>query len=361
MDHAVIMAGGGGTRLWPMSRRARPKQLLPLLDDRSLLAVAVERLAGIFAPQCTWIITAADLVDAVRQAAPAVPAANVLGEPAIRDTANAIGVAGALLRRRDADARIGIFTADHIIRPQDRFAGAVGDAFGLLDDRPEALVTLGVLPSHPHTGLGYIHRGESVGGRAYHVRGFKEKPDRATAARYLAEGDYYWNSGMFVWRADAVAGHLARFRPDHAEAIERTADAWADGDAPRVAELYGELPKISIDYALMEPAAGDADVEVLVRELDCQWMDLGAWSVLGEVSETDTSDNLRRGRVITLDAAGNVLVNDGDDGHLLAVIGAEDLVVVRSGDATLVAPKARAQDLKALLASIRERWGDTYD
>jgi len=360
MDHAVILAGGSGTRLWPMSRRHRPKQLLPLVEGGSLLDLALERVLSVFAPQRTWIVTNADLVPAVRAAAASLPPENVIGEPAIRDTSNAIGLACMLLVRRDEEANVGVFTADHVIRPPDRFAAAVRDALAVLDGMPDALVTLGVLPVFPHTGLGYIQRGEAVGPKLHRVQRFVEKPGRAAAGAYLASGDYYWNSGMFVWRAGTLVDRLAEFRPEHAASLAQAADAWEAGDVDAAAGVYADLPQISIDYALMEPAAESEGCTVLVRELDCQWLDLGAWSVLPEVNPIDDADNLRTGRVVALHASGNILISD-DPEHLLAVIGIEDMVVVHSGGATLVAPKARSQDVRKLLKKIKETYGEQYE
>jgi mannose-1-phosphate guanylyltransferase len=360
MDHAIIMAGGSGRRLWPMSRKHRPKQLLPLVEGRNLMGLALDRLRGQFPPQRTWVITNVELVEQVRVSATHLPPENVIGEPTARDTSNAIGMICQVLLRQDPDARVGIFTADHIIRPVERFTAAVADALALLDDNPDALVTLGVLPTHPHTGLGYIRRGEQIAQQSYHVAEFVEKPDRPTARRYLDDGNYYWNSGMFIWRASTLIEHLRRFRPEHAEQIVGAADAWLARDYEQAARIYGELPRISIDYALMEPAAGDDDCTVLVRELDTQWLDLGDWQVLSEVNDSDDRGNLTRGRVATIDANGNILISEKAD-HLLATIGIEDMVVVHSGRVTLVAPKARAQDLKSLFEQVQERFGNEYE
>ncbi|MDD4890774.1 MAG: mannose-1-phosphate guanylyltransferase [Phycisphaerae bacterium] len=360
MNYAVILAGGSGTRLWPMSRRNRPKQLLPLVAGQSLLELSLDRLAAVFPPERTLIVTSADLAPAARSAVgPRLPEANIVGEPCPRDTSNAVGFACQLLHRRDPDARLGIFTADHVIRPIDRFAAAVRDALDLLNRQPTAMITLGVLPTWPHTGLGYIHRGDPIGPRFHRVRRFVEKPDRATAEQYVAGGEYYWNSGMFIWRADTVINTLARLRPDHAALLAGATDAFLSG-GPRAVELYAALPKISIDYALMEPASVDSGCQVVVRELDCQWIDVGSWPVLADVNSVDGSNNLKVGRVATLDAAGNILINESAE-HVLAVAGLEDMVIVHTADATLVVPKARAQDLKKLLEQVRAAFGDRYE
>lgn len=362
MDYAVILAGGSGTRLWPMSRRNRPKQLLPLVGGRSLFELSLERLAAVFPPERIWVVTSADLAPAIRAAAPQFPAANVIGEPSARDTSNAIGLACLLAARQDPDAKLGIFTADHVIRPVSRFAEVVRDGLTLLDRDPAALVTLGVLPGWPHTGLGYIQRGQPIAGadRAFAVRRFVEKPDRARAEQYVVSGEYYWNSGMFLWRAATVIDTLARLRPEHAALLRQAGDAFAGGDLAVAGEVYSRLPKISIDYALMEPASVDPACRVVVREFDCQWIDLGSWPVLAEVNPPDPAGNLVSGRVVALDATGNILVNDAAE-HLLAVSGIEDLVVVHTADATLVTPKASSLDLKKLLEQVRAKFVGRYD
>lgn len=359
MEHAIILAGGSGTRLWPMSRHNRPKQLLPLVQGRSLLELTIERLSGVFPPQRTWIVTRADLSDAVRSVATGLPEANVIGEPLGRDTSNAIGLACLLLNERDPHAKVGVFTADHVIRPTDRFAAAVRDAFSLLDEIPDAIVTFGVLPSWPHTGLGYVHRGAELASRFHTVRRFIEKPDRVTAERLVSSGEYYWNSGMFAFSAQTAVEGLKLFAPDQFAVLSESARALRNGDMAAAAELYARLPKISIDYALMEPASNSPAGRLVVRELDCQWLDLGSWTVLSEVNQTDEAGNLHIGCVTALDTAGNVVASD-DAEHLIAAIGIEDLVIVHSADATLIAPKARAQDLKRLLELVRQQHGQRY-
>ena len=362
MDHAVILAGGSGVRLWPMSRRHRPKQVLPLVEGRSLLELAIERLRAGFPADRIWIVTSSDLVGAVRAMAGDLPAGNIIGEPAVRDTSNAIGLICLLLARRDPQAKLGIFTADHIIRPTDRFVATVREAMAFLDRQPDALITFGVPPTWPHTGLGYIHRGEGLAGgeKFFAVRRFVEKPDRPTAEQYVASGEYYWNSGMFLWRAQAAIDAMERFRPDHVALLRRAAAAADRNDAAGLADLYGKLPKISIDYALMEPASTSPACRVVVREFDCQWVDLGSWAVLADVNPTDSAGNVCMGETIAADSAGSVLVND-DPNHLVATMGVKDLVVINSGGVTLVVPRSRAQDIKSLVEQVRKQHGEKFD
>lgn len=353
MDYAAILAGGSGTRLWPMSRQSRPKQLLPLVDGRSLLQLSLDRLAAVLPPDRTWIITSRQLADAVRPVATALPPGNIVGEPCPRDTANAVALGCLLLLRIDPEARLGIFTADHVIEPVDRFAAAVRHAFADLDRAPNTIVTFGVKPTRPETGYGYVHRGQPLSPGAFRVQQFVEKPDRARAEHYLSGGDYYWNSGMFVWRADTIINALRRFRPEHLAALERATDAFVSGCIDEAARLYEQLPRISIDYAIMEPASQCADYHVVVRELDCRWLDVGSWPAVAEANARDAAGNYIAGQAALVDASDSIVINE-DASRLVAVLGVQDVVVVNSGNATLVVPKSRAGDLKSLLAQVQQ-------
>jgi len=226
MEHAVIMAGGAGTRLWPLSRNHRPKQLLRLFDGRSLLRHTYERLAERFDPTRIHVITTAAHLPMVAEDLPELPAENLMGEPCGRDTANAVGMAAALLERRDPGAVMGVFTADHIIRPVDRFCAALDAAYRHVAETPGVLVTFGIRPAVAHTGYGYVHRGRTLGDGVHQVLEFVEKPDADTAATYLSSGEYYWNSGMFVWRAKTILDELARHMPDSHAKLLALAEAW---------------------------------------------------------------------------------------------------------------------------------------
>lgn len=352
---AVIMAGGVGTRLWPLSRRGRPKQLLRLFDGKSLLRRAFERLTGLLPPERIHVITLDDHLPQVAEQVPELPGANLIGEPVGRDTANAICLSALLLARRDPDGVMGVFTADHIIEPADRFRQTLEEGYTAAAEHPDALVTFGIKPTVAHTGLGYIRRGELLTGRTYAVREFKEKPDAATAAGYLESGEYYWNSGMFVWRIDTILGELRHHLPDSAGKLRQIADGW---DAPdrtkRLADVYPTLNKISIDYAVMEKAE-----RVLVVEMDCRWLDVGSWPALAEALATDPAGNVSAARrTAILDGRNNVLVSEAD--HLLAAIGVEDLVVVHGEDATLVCRTQDAQRIKELVEELERRFGREY-
>ncbi|MGE0482194.1 MAG: mannose-1-phosphate guanylyltransferase, partial [Phycisphaerae bacterium] len=274
MRHAVIMAGGSGTRLWPLSRRMRPKQLMRLFDGASLLQIARRRLAGVFARECTWVITNDAYIDLVASELPDLPRENLIGEPTGRDTANAIGLAAALIVRRDPDATIAVFTADHIVEPIDTFADAIRTGLDAAEAHPDALVTFGVTPDSPHTGYGYLQKGAPSGTAVYRVREFREKPTRAVAERYLSSGEYLWNSGMFAWRASAIRAELERLLLENFRTLDELAEVWGNtAHAATRTERFASLQKISIDYGVMEKARRG-----LVVEMRCRWSDLGSWS-----------------------------------------------------------------------------------
>ncbi|SNR73799.1 mannose-1-phosphate guanylyltransferase [Blastococcus mobilis] len=365
MRHAVIMAGGSGTRLWPLSRAARPKQLLDVVDDgssgaRSLLAEAFGRMAQVVPADCIWVCTAAAYADQVRGVLPGLSADRLILEPAARDTANAVGLSAALVADVDPGAELAVVSADHVIRPVDRFAHVLRTAFDVLADRPDSLVTLGITPVTPATGFGYVQRGRptQTAGVA-EAEGFREKPDRTTAEAYLASGDYLWNSGMFVWRARTVLDALADLLPETAEGLARIVAA-APGPAREavLAEVFPRLPKISVDYAVLEPASRQPG-RVLVADLDVDWLDVGSWPALAHTLEVEGGGNAVRGAVVLLDASGNVVFSD-DPAHLVALVGVRDSVVVHTRDVTMVCPIVDAERVKELLSAVERAHGRRF-
>lgn len=352
MRYAVILAGGTGQRLWPLSRQDRPKQLLPLIHGKNLLQLAVERLAGIFPLENVLIVTNREHAAAIAQEFPGMPRENVVGEPMGRDTANAVALAAEILARRDDTACMGVFTADQVIRPLEAFHASVSSAFDVADRNPDALVTFGIKPTWPHTGLGYIHRGQRIVDGVYEVQAFREKPDHHTARRYVESGEYYWNSGMFVWRVETIRQQLQSFLPESMELIAQALQA-SDAETA-LSAAYPQLKKISIDFAVMERAP-----RVLAVELACEWLDVGSWPNLAQVSEIDEDGNAVVASKTTLvDCQRNVVVSEDD--HLIAVLGIDDCIVVHSKDATLVCNKNESQRLKELVEQIRQQFGDKY-
>lgn len=358
MLHAMIMAGGGGTRFWPRSRRDRPKQFLTLTGERTLLQQAVERVEGLVPPERTWVITAHEHVaETGRQLADRV-GWHIVGEPLGRDTAACIALGAALVARVDPDAVLLVTPADHVIEPAQRFRQAVQVAVQLVAEHPGALVTFGVPPTFPATGYGYIERGAEVPGRqglhVFRVQSFREKPDAETAERLLATGRYYWNSGLFVWRAATILRELRDQQPALATAIERIADAWGDADRDEVFRReYEPLAKLSIDYAVLEHAA-----EALVIQAPFSWDDVGSWLALERLHPQDADHNTVLAQHEGVATERCVIVGDG--GHLIATVGVRDLLIVQDGAAILVAHRDCEGDVKKLVEQLRQRGREDY-
>jgi len=351
MRYAMIMAGGAGSRLWPLSRKARPKQWLRLIGGKSLVRQSFERASSVLPAEAIHVVTSANLLDLTAAELPELPRENLIGEPVGRDTVNAIGLGAAILAERDADATLAVFTGDHVITPVEKFAQAVNTAFGVVQEHPEALVTFGIRPTSPHTGYGYMARGERVRDGVYHVREFAEKPSIALATKYVSSGQYYWNSGMFAWRADAILGQLKRHLPHSHDALRELGRGWATPEREeKLRLLYPTLMKISVDFAIMERAE-----HVLVVEMDCNWVDVGAWTAMESLVESDALGNVAVCKyTINLGSRGNIIVSE--DEHLIATIGVDDLVIVHSPDATLICTKRDAQGIKELVDKLRKEY-----
>jgi mannose-1-phosphate guanylyltransferase len=359
------MAGGSGTRLWPLSRAERPKQLLDVITAadgsvHSLLVEAFQRLRAVLPADRIWVCTAARYGAMVQAALPELRSDRLILEPVARDTANAVGLTAALVADVDPDAELAVVSADHVIRPVERFAATLQTAYDALAVRPDSLVTLGITPTSPATGFGYVQRGAptEVPGVS-EAAAFREKPDRATAEAYLASGEYLWNSGMFVWRAQTVLDALAEHLPETAAGLRRIVAAAPGPDRDAVlSEVFPALPKISVDYAVLEPAAAQPG-RVLVADLDVDWLDVGSWPALASTLETDGAGNAVRGLTVVLDGSGNIVLSDDPD-HVVALVGVRDSVVVHTADVTMVCPVSDAERVKQLLAAVEERHGLRY-
>ena len=364
MRNVVIIAGGSGTRLWPLSRSDRPKQMLPVAGERSLLRVAYDRLAGLVEPDRIYVCTAAAHADLVLEQIPELDDTRLIGEPAGRDTANAVGLASAVVGRDDPDAVLAIVTADHLIKPEDDFRTAIRQAFELVEQRPRSLCTFGIEPTHPHTGLGYVERGDRIDGTAgYLVERFREKPDRETAEQYLATGRFWWNSGMFVWRASTLLEVLDTLLPESASRLREVASVWDTPDRDAVlAAVYPQLPKISVDFAVMEPVSqGKTEAEVVVVSMPVEWLDVGSWAALASTLEVDIDGNTVTGGCLTclVDSRENVVVTD-DPGHLIAAVGLSRHIIVHTRDVTMVCPLADGERVKELVAAVQSQHGHDY-
>lgn len=353
--YPVILAGGVGSRLWPRSRRRTPKQFLDLAGTgRTLLQAAFDRMAPLVPAGQVYVVTNAEYAGTVAAQLPDLPATNILREPAARGSAAAIGLAAIHLQARDPQAVMAVLTADHLIAEDETLRQILVGAAELAQEG--VLITLGIRPTYAETGYGYIEMGEHLGAfgghPAHRVISFREKPDQATAAAFLAAGNYAWNSGMFVWRVDAILAEFERQLPQHHLALIGLAAALGGEDEPAAFDRFWlPLPgNISIDYGIMEGAGG-----VAVFPADLGWNDIGSWAALLEVLPKDESGNVTHGRHLGVDSR-NVLVYSPD--RLVATIGLQDMVIVDAGDVLLVMPAARAQDVKTLLSSLRARGWD---
>jgi mannose-1-phosphate guanylyltransferase len=358
MLHGMIMAGGGGTRFWPRSRERRPKQFLTLAGDRSLLQQAMDRLESLVPPSNTWVVTGEKYRAETAKQLPQLPAAHLVGEPCGRDTAACVGLGAALAAREDPEAVLIVTPADHVIEPVGEFRRAAQAAAAMARERPRALVTFGIPPSFPSTGYGYVRRGAPAAQRqgvdVFAVQAFTEKPDAETAERFVASGEYYWNSGIFVWRAAAVLAELRRQQPTLHAAVGRIAEAWG---SPRQDEVlrreYEGLRRVSIDYAVMEHAE-----EVLVVQAPYQWDDVGSWLALERMQPQDADGNTVLGLHAGLKTRRCIVV--GGPGELVATLGVDDLVIVRDGDATLVAHRRDEGALKQLVELLKHKGLERY-
>ncbi len=361
MNYAVIMAGGIGKRLWPLSRQKRPKQVLKLLDGQTLLGRCFERLTPVFDTRNIIILTNAGYADLVREELPDLPFNNVIAEPAVRDTAGAIGLAATILTRFNPEAQMAVVTADQIIEPAEVLQQALQDALVFVNDNPNDLITFGIQPTFASTQLGYIkctaaREYPDCKNVVYSVEAFKEKPNDQTAKEYLATGQYFWNSGMFVWKAKTILDNLEKFLP---QVIEPLRKIGADWDSPNqqktLQDWFVKLPKISIDFAVMEKADN-----VYAIKLDCRWLDMGSFAALADVINSDKDNNVVvAGTSELLDCKNSIFVTEDKD-HLIAAIGLENMVIAHSPDATLICHIDQAQRLKELLDMIKQHRGEKF-
>ncbi len=355
MLHAVIMAGGSGTRFWPQSRIAHPKQLMRLAGKNTMIQDTAGRTDEWIGAERTWVVTNAAQSDETARQLPQVPADQILIEPCGRNTAPCIGLAAIRLLHRDPEAVMLVMPADHVIRPNDAFQSGVQRAVEIVESNPQQLVLFGVPPTYPSTGFGYIERGETLPDGtpgAFKVRSFREKPDAATAQQYLDSGDFYWNCGIFVWRADRILEAIKELEPKIHERLTQLATAiGSDGWQSELETQFPQMKSISIDYAVLERSEC-----VSVVEAPFEWDDVGSWQALPRLMESDENGNTIDAQFCGIDTEGCII--RAPDGHLIATVGLKDFIVVHTPDATLVAPRGDEEAVKKLVELLNER-GET--
>jgi mannose-1-phosphate guanylyltransferase len=357
MLHSVIMAGGSGTRFWPQSRKNLPKQFLNFTGEATLIRQTVARCGDWISPARTWIVTGASHASETQRQVPAVPIAQVLVEPAARNTAPCVGIAAIQLAAIDPSACMLVMPADHVIKSSSEFVRAAQAAAEFVDQKPARLMLFGVKPTFPSTGFGYMQRGAQLPGNtvpAYDVAAFKEKPDLATAQTYLSSGQYYWNCGIFIWRAATILDALATFEPEMYRLLMELAkhvgrSTWTTA----LAELFPQMPSISIDYAVLERAD-----DVCVIEAPFDWDDVGSWQAMPRLKQADSHDNVVDGLHVGVETTGCIIRTSSE--HLVTTIGVKDLIVVHTPTATLVADKHDESSIRILIQKLKDMGLEGY-
>jgi mannose-1-phosphate guanylyltransferase len=356
MLHAVVMAGGSGTRFWPQSRRSLPKQFLPFGGSRTLLQETVDRCRRVIPKERLWIVTGETHAAETRRQVPELLETHLLREPCGRNTAPCIGLAALSLLAADPDAVMLVSPADHVIRPTEQFQQSVESAVAIIERDPSRLVLFGAKPTVPATGFGYIQKGLPLSddSPALRVSSFREKPDVETAKEYLASGEFLWNCGLFVWRADAILREIEKHAPDLFAVLRRLQGAVnTDRWGATLQTEFPRMPSISIDYAVLEKSD-----RVCVIPAPFEWDDVGSWHALARLSELDAHNNAVAGRVCAVSSSGCIVHSSPD--HLVATYGVHNLIVVHTPDATLVADKHDEAALRELLDELERRGLSSY-
>lgn len=352
MLHAVVMAGGSGTRFWPASRKMLPKQLLSLSSERSMLQVTMDRLGNLVPAERQLVVTNRLLKDAVQNQLPNLPEQNIVGEPCKRDTAPCVGLAAAMIARIDPEGTMVVMPSDHVIADHESFQEAITAGSQLIEGDPTRIVTFGIRPSYPAESFGYIQRAdqiESLDIAAYRVEQFREKPDRETAKSYVDAGTYYWNSGIFLWRASTILDALKKNVPEMHAHLSRIAAAMDTDDFNDILEKeFTAIDGTSIDYAVMENYPN-----VVTIEAPFPWDDVGSWQALTRLHEPDAQGNTVVGSHLGIETGGTII--HAQPGHTIVTIDVEDLIIVQTDDATLVAPKHAEERVREVVKELEAR------
>lgn len=358
--YAVIMAGGGGTRLWPISRKERPKQLLPLLGQETLFQSTVARLKNLFPPERILVVTVEEQAREMKQQALEIPEENYLIEPAPRGTASVVGLAAAVLLKRDPNASMAILPSDHFVRNVDLFHYLLNAAFEVAQDG--YLVTLGITPTAPSTAYGYIQQGKPVDGGykypVYTVVRFKEKPDEQTAQQLLRSGDHSWNSGMFIWRADVILNEIGKQMSALNDALNKISSVWGTAEQDSVLrDIWHDLKNETVDYGIME----HAERVTVLPAGGLGWSDVGMWSSLFEVLLPDMNGNVATNSILHLaHETHNTLVYGGNGERLIVTIGVDDMVIVDGGDVLMVCKTDQTQKVRDVVEHLKKHRQEKY-
>jgi mannose-1-phosphate guanylyltransferase len=355
------MAGGGGTRLWPISRKERPKQLLPLIGQETLFQSTVNRLENLFPPGRILVVTVEEQAREMLRQMPAIPEENYIIEPAPRGTASVVGLAAAVLQKRDPKATMAILPSDHFIRNRDLFHYLLNTAFEVAED--DYLVTLGITPSHPSTAYGYIQQDEALLGNykypAYKVKSFVEKPDEKMSQQLLRRGDHSWNSGMFIWKADTILGEINRQMPALGNALKAIAAAWGtEKQAGVLKEYWDDLKVETVDYGIMEKAGRVA----VLPAGGLGWSDVGSWASLFEVLLPDMDGNIETNNTqhLAYETHNTLVYGGGDAERLIVTIGVDDMVIVDTGDVLLVCKADQTQKVRDVVEHLKKHRQEKY-
>ncbi|MEZ6087086.1 MAG: mannose-1-phosphate guanylyltransferase [Pirellulaceae bacterium] len=352
MLHAVIMAGGSGTRFWPASRQSNPKQLLQLVGERTMIQATVDRLNGLMDAEHVRVFTNASLVEKICEQLPSVPRQNIVGEPCKRDTAPCVGLAAAMVAHDDPDGIMAVLPADHVISTDEAFQSAIRQGVELINDDPTRIVTYGIQPTYPAESFGYIERGEPLNKSsmpAFQVTRFREKPDRVTAESYLSAGTFYWNGGIFLWKASTILDALKKHEPEMHSRIDTIAQSiGGDTFADILQQQFEAIIGKSIDFAVME-----RHPNVVVIEAPFRWDDVGSWQSLARMNPADKDGNTLQGKHLGIDTRGSIIRNETS--AMIVTIDCDDLIIVQTAEATLVAPKSSEERVREVVAKLKSQ------